>query len=276
MKEYIPQLGHFDHFLNTYALPFAWKVLGAIAVWVIGGMLVRGLQRLFHVALEKRHVDPTLVRYADSTLGVLLKGLLFLMILGVFGIETTSFSAILAAAGVAIGVAWSGLLSNFAAGVFLVLFRPFRVGDIISAGGVTGVVREIGLFATSIDSGDNFRVFVPNNKLFSDNITNHTTNAHRMVVFRIQIASHADPEAALAALRAPLEAIPKIDCLVPVTGEIVEIGPWVTTLQFKVACHHTDAGGVTAEGYRRLHETLRKLKLPTPAYSDPRLVAPTS
>jgi small conductance mechanosensitive channel len=275
MKEYLTDLSHLDHIVAAYAIPFAWKVLGAIAVWVIGGFLVRGLQRLLHLALEKRHVDPTLVRYADSTMGVLLKGLLFLMILSVFGIETTSFSAILAAAGVAIGVAWSGLLSNFAAGVFLILFRPFRVGDSISAAGVTGVVREVGLFATTIDNGDNLRIFVGNNKLFSDNILNYSSNRHRMISFRVQIASQINPEATIVALRAPLERLPGIDRGIPVSGDIAEITPWVTTLVFKVACSHADAGAVTNEGYRQLHAAIREQKLPLPALGDPRLL-PTS
>lgn len=275
MKEYLNDLNRVDHFVSAYAIPFGWKVLGAIAVWVIGGFIVRGMQRIFHLALEKRHVDPTLVRYADSTMGVLLKGLLFLMILGVFGIETTSFSAILAAAGVAIGVAWSGLLSNFAAGVFLILFRPFRVGDSISAAGVTGVVREVGLFATTIDNGDNLRIFVGNNKLFSDNILNYSTNRHRILSFRVQVASQINPDATLAALRSQLETIPGLTPGIPVSAEIAEINPWVTTLIFKVATANADAGAVTNEGYRRLHVAIRDQKLPLPALGDPRLL-PTS
>ena len=91
-------------------------------------------------------------------------------ILGVFGVETTTFAALIAAAGVAIGLAWSGLLANFAAGAFLVILRPFKVGDFISAGGIMGTVKEIGLFVTTIDTLDNVKTFVGNNKLFSDNI----------------------------------------------------------------------------------------------------------
>ncbi|MBS1960302.1 MAG: mechanosensitive ion channel family protein [Bdellovibrionales bacterium] len=271
MKEYVTDLTRFDHLIATYAIPFAWKVAGAFAVWFIGGIVVRALRRLLELALERRHVDSTLVRYADSTLGLLLKALLFLMILSIFGFETTSFSAILAAAGVAIGVAWSGLLSNFAAGVFLILFRPFRVGDVIAAAGVTGVVREIGLFATQVDSGENLRIFVGNGKIFSDNILNYTTNSYRLVVWKIQISSQINPEQALAELKKPLESIPKINAGFGVTAEIVDINPWVTTLQFKVACHHADSSGATSEGYRRLHQTLREKNYPLPKAGEPRL-----
>lgn len=271
MKDYINDTVRLEHLFAQYALPFALKILGAFAVWIIGGLIVKALRRLLGIALEKRHVDSTLVRYADSTLGLILKGLLFLMILSIFGIETTSFSAMLAAAGVAIGVAWSGLLSNFAAGVFLILFRPFRVGDVIAAAGVTGVVREIGLFATQIDTGENLRLFVGNNKLFSDNICNYTANSYRQVVIKIQISSQVDPEQALSELKHPLETIPNIESKYGVAAEITDFNPWVTTLQFKISCHHTSCSGVTAEAYRRLHQSIQAKNYPLPKAGEPRL-----
>jgi small conductance mechanosensitive channel len=133
MKEYVTSLTQVDQLLTRFVFPFAWKMLGAFAVWFIGGFFVRAVQKLLTRTLHRRQIDPTLIYYANSTLGLILKGLLILSILGIFGIETTSFSALLAAAGVAIGVAWSGLLANFAAGVFLVILRPFKVGDTILA-----------------------------------------------------------------------------------------------------------------------------------------------
>jgi small conductance mechanosensitive channel len=97
-------------------------------------------------ALEKQKVDPTLLRYIGTVISVTLNVILVVAILGYFGVETTSFAAILAAAGVAIGMAWSGLLANFAAGAFMIVLRPFKVGDFVTAAGVTGTVKEIGLF----------------------------------------------------------------------------------------------------------------------------------
>ena len=107
--------------------------------------------------------------------------ILVVAILGFFGVQTTTFAAVLAAAGIAIGMAWSGLLANFAAGVFLVIFRPFKTGDFVSAGGVTGTIHEIGLFVTTIDAPDNVRNIVGNNKIFGDNIQNYSTNPYRRV-----------------------------------------------------------------------------------------------
>jgi small conductance mechanosensitive channel len=222
MHEYLSDFTKLDYLSTHYLFPFAWKVLGAFAIWFAGSFAVRAFQKLFTKALVRRKVDPTLIHYANSTLGLLLKGLLVLAVLGVFGIETTSFSAILAAAGVAIGVAWSGLLANFAAGIFLIILRPFKVGDTISAAGVTGTVRAIGLFATTIDNGDNLRLFVPNNKLFSDNILNFSANAYRVALFRVQLAREVDPNLAIDLLTAELKKVPGVLPLPAAGGDITE------------------------------------------------------
>ena len=136
-----------------------------IGSWII--KLVRSaLSRFLHL----RQFDATLASYLEASAGILLQVLLFIAVLGVLGIETTSFAALLAAAGLAVGAAWSGLLANFAAGIFLLVFRPFKVGDTIAAVGITGTVREIGLFVTSIVTADNVVTYVGNNRLFSENV----------------------------------------------------------------------------------------------------------
>ena len=120
------------------------------------------------------------MRFIGNTISVILNITLVIAILG-YRVQTTSFAALLAGAGLAIGSAWGGLLANFAAGIFLVMLRPFKVGDFISAGGVTGPIEAVGLFVTTIDTPDNIRTFVGNNKLFSDNIQNFSTNPYRRV-----------------------------------------------------------------------------------------------
>src|SRR5262245_65232254 len=125
--------------------------------------------------------------YMVNIVTVMLNIALVLGILGYFGVETTTFAALFAAAGVAIGMAWSGLLGNFAAGAFLVILRPFKVGDFVTVGGVTGTVEEVGLFATSIDTPDNVRTYVGNNKIFSDTIQNFSTNQYRRVDLSAQL-----------------------------------------------------------------------------------------
>ena len=141
---------------------------------------------------------------------MILRIVLVIAILSVFGVETTSFAALLAAVGIAIGAAWGGLLSNFAAGVFLELLHPFKVGDFITAGGVTGTVREIGLFTTTLDQPDNVRATVGNSKVFGDNIVNYASNAYRRVDLTAQLAHGVDPLAAIEILAARVAQVPNV------------------------------------------------------------------
>jgi len=160
----------FQTVLATTGTDLAIKVLAAILFWIVGRWLIGKVISLIQAAMGRNNVDPTLTKYVGSIVAVALNIALVLGILGYFGIQTTSIAAMLAGAGVAAGVAWSGLLAHFAAGAFLLVLRPFKVGDFISAGGVVGTVREIGLFGTTLVTPDNVLTVVGNNKLFSDNI----------------------------------------------------------------------------------------------------------
>jgi small conductance mechanosensitive channel len=222
--------------LESYILPLGWKVLGAIALWIVGGWLIRFVARLLTGALTRQKVDPTLGRYTGSTLQVVLRIVLVIAILSVFGVETTSFAALLAAAGIAIGAAWGGLLANFAAGVFLVLFRPFKVGDFITAGGVTGTVREIGLFATAIDQPDNVRTTVGNNKVFADTIVNYQANPYRRVDLAAQLAHGVDPLAAIQLLTARVAQVPNVLATPAPEIEILEFNSAGTKLVVRPYC----------------------------------------
>ena len=203
-------LDTFTHLMQVYALPFALRVFGALALWFVGGWVIRVVARLARNAMTLRHVDRTLASYADAALRVGLRVLLVIAILGVFGIETTSLAALLAAAGIAIGTAWSGLLSNLAAGVFLVVLRPFKVGDVIQAAGVTGEVRAIGLFMTALNTGENLRTFVGNSKVLAETIVNYSTNGFRRVDLRAQLAHGVDPHEAIARLTPRVVNIPNV------------------------------------------------------------------
>jgi small conductance mechanosensitive channel len=196
--------------INTHAVPIAIKLFGGLLFWLIGSWCISIATRLVDRALRARKIDETLRSYAHSTLSVVLKIALVVGILGWFGVETTTFAALIAAVGVAIGMAWSGLLSNFAAGVFLVVLRPFKVGDLVNVGGVSGSVREIGLFVTKLDSGDNVAHIVGNNKIFSENIVNYSTNPYRRVDLVAQLDHTVDHNDAIARLRARLPKIANV------------------------------------------------------------------
>src|SRR5512139_1713632 len=152
----------------SYATEAGLKILAAIAFWIIGRWLIGLVGRMLQRVLQKQQVDPTLMRYVGSFVGVTLNIVLVVAILGYFGVQTTSFAALIAGVGIAIGAAWGGLLSNFAAGAFLIVLRPFKVGDFVTAGGITGTVMEIGLFGSVINTPDNVLTIVGNGKIFGD------------------------------------------------------------------------------------------------------------
>ena len=186
------------------------KVLGAIALWVIGRWLIQLSTNLLGRALRRQKIEETLIQWLIASLGVALNIALVVAILGYFGVETTTFAALIAAAGIAIGAAWAGLLANFAAGVFLVILRPFKVGDFVTAGGITGTVHEIGLFATTILTPENVSTFVGNNKVFGDTIQNYSTNPFRRVDRTAQLNGATDVHAAIAQLKQQLLTIPNV------------------------------------------------------------------
>jgi len=257
-------MSQISNLFTTYGMPFLWKVIGAIALWVIGGWVIRAVLSMVNRGLVARGMDATLIQYIGTSLGVLLKILLIVAILGVFGVQTTSFAAIIAAAGVAIGMAWSGLLANFAAGVFLIILRPFRVGDMISAGGVTGEVKEIGLFATTLHTADNLKVVVGNNKIFADNIVNYSTNAFRGVDLRAQIAHGVDPNDAMARLKARVAKVPNIMADPAPLVDILEFNGAGTLLVVRPFCHNKDYWQVYFDTNRAIQEVGKEAGYPVP------------
>jgi len=177
-------------------IAFGLKVLGAIAAYIVGRMLIGFGSRLVMRVLEQQHVDTTVTRYVGSIIGVALNIILVVAILGYFGVETTSFAALVAALGIAIGAAWGGLLSNFAAGAFILVLRPFKVGDYVVAGDVEGIVRMIGLFSTTIDAPDNVQTLVGNAKIMNGTIKNFSSNPYR----RVELLAQIDHSVLLAGL----------------------------------------------------------------------------
>ncbi|MCY1079807.1 mechanosensitive ion channel family protein [Archangium lansingense] len=230
----------------TEALPFLLKAMGALVLWYVGRTVITGFRRVLNLGLQKRQLDATLIRYIESLFAGSLTILLLLAILGMMGVETTSFAALLAAAGIAIGTAWSGLLSNFAAGIFLLVLRPFRVGDEISAGGATGLVQEIGLFATTIDTGDNLRISVGNNRLFGDNIINFTHHPHRRVVVKVPLMHGVDVPTMMRALRERVAVVPGIQEQPAPSVDVVELTALGPVLGVGVSCKPTLAGATQA------------------------------
>ena len=188
----------------------AIKVAAAIAFWIVGRWLIGKVIALVQAGMNRNQVDPTLTKYLGSVIAIALNIALVIGILGYFGIETTSFAAMLAGAGVAIGAAWSGLLGNFAAGAFMLVMRPFKVGDFVTIGGVTGTVHELGLFGTTLVTPDNVLTVVGNGKIFSDTIQNFSSLPVRRVERTAQLAGSVNPLDAIERFRAAVAKIPNV------------------------------------------------------------------
>lgn len=245
--------------------PIIGHILGAILLAVIGRMLAGWVRRVIVASLERKKVDSTLVRYADSIIQISLNLLIVIAIFSVMGVETTSFAALFAAVGLAIGTAWGGLLANFAAGVFLIVLRPFKVGDMISGAGVTGVVHEIGLFATTIDQADNVRVFVGNNKLFGDNIQNYTRNPYRRVDLKAQLPHEANVRKVIEALTERLKLIPNVSKEQTPSVALADFTPAGPVLAVRPFCHNDHYWDVYFATNEAIVEVCGKLQLPPAA-----------
>ncbi|MCP3141521.1 mechanosensitive ion channel family protein [Pyxidicoccus xibeiensis] len=228
----------------TEAVPFLLKAIGALVLWFVGRTVISGFRRVLNATLQRRQFDATLIRYIESLFTGSLTLLLLLGILGMMGFETTSFAALLAAAGIAIGTAWSGLLSNFAAGIFLLVLRPFRVGDEISAAGVSGIVQEIGLFATTVDTPDNLRVSVGNNKVFGDNIVNFTHHPHRRLTIKLPLLYGGDIQGLMGALAERVAVVPGVLAKPAAAVGVAEFTVLGPVLAIGVSCKPAEAGAV--------------------------------
>jgi small conductance mechanosensitive channel len=250
--------------ITTTLTTVGLKILGAIAVWIVGRWLIGLAVRMVSAALTRQQVDPTLLRYIGNIVSVALNVVLVVAILGYFGVETTSFAALVAAMGIAIGAAWGGLLSNFAAGAFLITLRPFKVGDYIKAGGVEGTVMEIGIFATAIDSPDNVRNIVGNNKIFSDNIQNYSNNPYRRVDRSAQLAHGVNVHDAIKRLKESLAKIPNVAGAPAPDVEVIDFTPLGPVLAVRPYTHTSHYWQVYFDTNKAITDTFGAAAYPVP------------
>ena len=180
--------------LQSQDLVTAWglKVLAAIAIFIIGRWIAKAVRGGVRRMMKKGDVDPIVIGFVSSITYIALLAFVVIAALGQLGIQTTSFIAILGAAGLAVGLALQGSLANFAAGFLMIIFRPFKVGDFIEGAGVAGVVEAIHIFTTTLKTGDNKIIIIPNAKLSGDNITNYSAQETRRVDMTVGVAYDAD------------------------------------------------------------------------------------
>ena len=186
--------------LLSSAVDLGLKILVALVIYWVGKSLINLLYKVVKKALEKRHVDASINSFVLSLVRVVMMFVLIITIIGVLGINTSSFVALFASAGVAVGMALSGTLQNFAGGVMILLFKPFKVGDWIDAAGVSGGVKEIQIFNTLLTTGDNKVIIVPNAKLSNDMVVNYSKAGTRRVDWTFDIAYGDDYDKAKSVL----------------------------------------------------------------------------
>ena len=241
-----------------------FKIVGGLVLYMVGRWLIGVSIRLLSRVLTARNLDPTLQRYIANILGVALNIVLVVAILGYFGVETTSFAALLAGLGLAVGAAWSGLLSNFAAGAFLIIFRPYKVGDYVVAGAIEGTVMEIGLFNTIVAAPDNGMVIVGNAKVSGDVIKNYSAHKYRRVERTAQLAFGVDPLDAIARLKPALAAIPNVLATPAPDVEILDFNAMGTLLAVRPYCHTDHFWQVYFDTNRLIAETFGAAGYPAP------------
>lgn len=193
--------------LQALGMEYGVRILGALAILVVGMWVAKQLKKAVVKLMSKRSVDPTLISFSASMLYVVMQVFVIVAALEKLDIKTTSFVAILGAAGLAVGLALQGSLANFAAGVLMIVFKPVKVGDFVEAAGTMGSVVEISIFTTILNTMDNKKTIVPNAKLMADNITNYSANDTRRVDLTAGISYSDDIDKARSAIQAALAEV---------------------------------------------------------------------
>ncbi|WP_055435904.1 mechanosensitive ion channel family protein [Lacinutrix algicola] len=191
-------------------LEYAPKIVLAIIIWIVGAFIIKYLRKGISKTMDKANYDVSLKKFLLNLIGWVLKIALIIIILGTLGIQTASFAAVIAAAGLAVGLALQGSLGNFAGGVLLMIFKPIKVGDLIEAQGEVGVVKEIEIFTTKLTGLSNREIIIPNGSLSNGNIINYTTEGTRRVDLVFGVGYDSDIKQAKAVLLSVLTNHPKV------------------------------------------------------------------
>lgn len=236
------------------------KMLLALGILLCGQFAARIIRQALKNLMRKAHLDDTLVTFLSSLCHAAVMILVIIAALGQVGVQTASFVAVLGAAGLAVGLALQGSLSNFASGILMILFKPFRAGDYIEGAGVGGLVKAVGIFTTELRAPDNKTIIVPNAKMMGDNIVNYSANATRRLDLTVGVSYRDDPQKVKRVLESILAAEPRVlkepAAMVGVLnlgGSSVDfaVRPWVRTAEYwdvRFALLEAVKTGLEAEG----------------------------
>ena len=232
------------------------KVLGALVVLIVGRMIAKSIRKAVRKGLERGNMDPTLVPFVSSLVYYMVMAFVLIAVLGMVGIQTASMIAVLGAAGLALGLALQGTLSNFASGVMLLVFRPFKLGDYIDAAGTAGTVDSIGIFSTTLNTPDNVRIVMPNSTVWGQTIKNYATNPTRRVDLVMGISYDDDIGTAIDTIKKVLGNEPRILEDPAPNVAVSELGDSSVNIVVRPWCKKEDYWGVRFDLTRKLKEEL--------------------
>ncbi len=227
--------------VDTYAIPWGINIVFAIAIYIVGRFIAKGIVNVFGKVLSRSKYDDMLVDFLKGILNAILMLFVIVAALDRLGVDTTSLVAILGAAGLAIGLSLQGSLQNFAAGVMLLVFKPFKAGDFVEAAGEAGVIQNISIFTTIMTTGDNKQVIIPNGSIYSGNITNYSAKDTRRVDIVVGIINKKNIKRAKEVLQEIADADDRILKEPAVTIAVAELAdssvnfvvrPWAATSDF--------------------------------------------
>ncbi len=230
-----------ERYINEYAIPWGINIAMAIAIFVIGRIVVGFILSIFRRVMAKSKYDAMLVDFLEAIISAILMLFVIVASLDQLGVDTTSLVAILGAAGLAIGLSMQDSMKNFAAGVMLLVFKPFKSGDFVEAGGTAGTVNKIGIFTSTMTTPDNKEIIVPNGAIYSGTITNFSAKETRRVDMVVGIGYDADLLKAKQVLQEMVEADPRILQEPAPTIAVAELAdssvnfvvrPWVQSADF--------------------------------------------
>ncbi len=248
-----------QHVIDTSVnLVSTWglRVVGAIAVLVIGRLVAAAVRRAIRRGLERAKIDATLVPFLANGTYYLVLSFVLIAVLSLFGVQTASLIAVLGAAGLAVGLALQGTLSNFAAGVMLLIFRPFKVGDFIDAAGTMGSVMEIGIFSTTLKSPDNIKIVLPNSQVYGQTIKNFNGYDTRRIDLVIGVSYDNDLQVALDTIRSVVTADPRVMAEPEVQIAVSNLGDSSVDIVVRPWCAGADYWTLRFDLTRRLKEDL--------------------
>ncbi|MEY4876882.1 MAG: Small-conductance mechanosensitive channel [Bacteroidota bacterium] len=228
-----------DKFI-TMGIEFAPKLLGAVVLYFVGSWAIKWLGKLMNTVMSQRHYDPSLQTFLSSLVKIVLTVVLLITVVGMLGVNTTSFAALLAGAGLAIGAALNGTLGNLAGGVMLLMFKPFKVGDLLEAQGNVGVVTDMGIFSTIILTPENKTVILPNGALSTGIITNLSAHGSLRVDLVMAIAADQSIEKAKSVAVETMLANDKVLKNPAPSVNVLKAGDGMITLAVRPFCNQPD------------------------------------